>query len=137
MDRFTLNETALDKFLSKYFDGDTAVLDLDWDPTEVESASDIERLIRDVQEHSPILTGPANTEIVFVYDTDDDGGAYQWQVYLREPNLYLGSLWEEIRKVVTRDTYGIAAARELVTEATTRGTELLGKAAAWSQQVAD
>jgi hypothetical protein len=130
--KFAINDGNLIKFLRRHMaDPETQVLEKNWNPAEVGNESDIEDLIRCVQDqglpNAPIVTGPDNKEISFLYVDDGDGGTYQWQVYVRGQNFYLSSMHEEMRRIVHDNITGIAAAAAIVREGVGTANELIRK----------
>lgn len=125
---FGIDNARLQEFLRNHFEHDQ-----DWDPLEAGSQSTIENVLLAVQdrerEGGPILTATGDTDIAFSYTDDDDGGAYQWQVYLRQENFYLGGNYEEMRKIVYGGGVGAEAAGQILAEAISICNALLSKLA--------
>lgn len=117
------------------------LLESSWSPIAIGNESDIYTLVYEAQRAGVIRTrfDPAwEPEVAYVYDSDDDGGAYCWTLTLRAPQmgvldaLRLCSLWREQRKVVcSYETSGRAAVEEILADAVDEANLLYATLLKW------
>ena len=129
--RFTLDETrarewlrdAVKTYPERYVGGtcnpDTGEelpeIDADWQPRDFGEDYNVDALVRIAAELG-IIVKPDGMELYFDYTADDDRRDYQFLVYVG-PRLKLATPTEEMRRIGTPDTEGIAAAMGILREA--------------------
>ena len=135
--RINFDESAARAWLAKqhvtdddYGVADDRVVEIDdrWSPRydlagDSVSSSDVYDLVYNAGKQPDIYTADDGSDVkpVFFYDHDDDGGAYLWQAGFTTtdglPPLYVGTVYEEYRKLGDPELVGVDAAVVVLQEA--------------------